>query len=107
LAAKLWTVAKIQGHKNPFGKPIDQYNVAELDFILEMEARDNPDAYRFRRNGIPTDGSHLPEVKAAWMNVLRGNAQKTLTAGIAFDAVKTYRERKQGGLTPGLRTRGK
>jgi hypothetical protein len=106
LARKLWAVATIQGHKNPFGKPILEYNLAELDFILEMEALNNPREFTFHRDGIASDGSHIPEAKAAWSRVLRGSALTKFFSNLPFDAIRKAKERHFGsggsGLKPGV-----
>lgn len=107
LAGKLWQAAKIQGHKNPFGKTLLEYTVPELDFVLEMEALDNPKGFVFKRGGISTDGSHVTEAKAAWASVLRGAALTRYLSGIPFKAVQAYRARVSGaqaaGMKPGIR----
>ncbi|MDA8249169.1 MAG: hypothetical protein M0Z28_08315 [Rhodospirillales bacterium] len=107
LARKLWQAAKIQGHKNPFGKALIDYNPAELDFVLEMEALDNPREFRFEREGVASDGSHNAAVRAAWASALTGRSLAQSLSGIAFDAVARWRARRggQGGLKPGIRTR--
>lgn len=110
LALKLWQAAKIQGHKNPFGKPLPEYTVAELDFVLEMEARDNPKEFVFVRDGESSDGSHVTEAKAAWVGVLRGKSLAKRLSGIPFSKVAAYHARRVGGargMTPGVRERGK
>ena len=103
----MWQAAKIQGHKNPFGKPLVEYNPAELDFVLEMEALDNPREYRFERDGVASDGAHNAAVKAAWASALTGRSLAQSLSGIAFDAVAKWRAKRggQGGLKPGIRTR--
>ena len=110
LAVKLWQVAKIQGHKNPFGKPLLDYNEAELDFVLEMEAKDNPGAYVFERAGVASDGSHQPAILAAWAAVKRGKLLDRMFANLPFAEVAERREKlnpviqtPQAGMTPGLR----
>lgn len=111
LAGKLWQAAKIQGHKNPFGKALLDHTVAELDFVLEMEALDNPKGYVFKRGGVSSDGSHVPEAKAAWASALRGSALARYLSGIPFKAVQAYRERVasttanrgQAGMKPGIK----
>jgi hypothetical protein len=112
LALKLWQASKIQGHRNPFGKSLLDYTVAELDFVLEMAAIDSPKEYVFKRGEIASDGSHVPAAKAAWVNALRGGALAGYLKGIPFKMVAAYHKRtkpgavrdtKGGGMKPGIR----
>ena len=105
----MWLASKIQGHRNPFGKPLTEYNHAELDFILEMSAIDDPESYVFHRGGdVPLSPS---QVSAAWFKVLRGKALLRHTLGQAIEvankAVEAFNGRFTGGLKPGITQRGK
>ena len=106
LARKVWQAAKIQGHRDPFGKKLLDYTVAELDFVLEMEALDKPDEYVFERGGIASNNAHVPHNKAAWASVLRGTALAKFFSGIPFGPVAAYHARQQAGaMMPGIRER--
>ena len=97
-------MAKIQGHRNPFGKALLDYTEAELDFVLEMEALDNPKTHVFQRGGVATDGSHIPVLKAAWASLRSGKALDAFFAGIPFAMVAAARARRaQGGMIPGIK----
>jgi hypothetical protein len=71
LGEKLWRVAVIQGHHNPFRDELLALNEAQLDFILEMYAQDHPKEFSFTRKDSKSPQS---EISAAWTRVLRGNA---------------------------------
>jgi hypothetical protein len=99
----------MQGHKNPFGKPLNEYSVAELDFILEMSALDDPEHWTFIR--AAKQAVSTPKALARWIDVLAGplaaqyQAYIGITAGL--DNVRRWRARKAGGLQPGLSRAGK
>jgi len=117
MAIKLWQVSKIQGHRNPWGKPLTELNAAQLDFILEMEAQDNPRKVVFYRDGKASDGSHKVIEDAAWHDVLvdpvkAGHGPSKAAATTAAHAA-AWRARQQinspSSATPGLKpgfTRG-
>ena len=101
------------GAGGPFGKPLPAHTAAELDFILEMGARDDPDRFSFMRGGRD-ERRAVPEIAAAWTKVLKGKAlEKRLEQTGLTDAQKklnAYKQRKGasgGGLKPGLTRRGK
>jgi hypothetical protein len=73
MAKKLWQVATIQGHHNPFLPDLLALNEAQLDFILEMWAVDNPKRGRFVREG-KSPGMTEAKARARWADVLRGPA---------------------------------
>lgn len=108
---KLWQAAKIQGHRNPFGKPLIEYTMVELDFVLEMAALDDPDKWTFQRIG------HAPAVAskslASWTSRLAGKAltRFMLRTGIARanKGVAAWEARRSmgGRLRPGLSRQGK
>ena len=80
LATKLWQVAKIQGHHNPFHPDLLALNTAQLDFILEMWAADNPKRGRFVRPGKTISGMSDTLSRKAWADRLRGPALKEYLA---------------------------
>jgi len=91
LLSTLWRVASIQGHYNPFHPDLMAMNMAQLYFILEMYALDNPKEYTFTRHGKAEES----EVLAAWKGVLKdnaladaGGAMLTITDMIAKHAVR-------------------
>jgi hypothetical protein len=111
LAQKLWLAAKIQGHRNPFGKPLVEYNVAQLDFILEMAARDEPERYSFVRANAAASETVSPQTMAAWTDVLIGRLSTGFldTLGIteANKAIALYNAKRGFGLKPGFSREGK
>jgi hypothetical protein len=111
LARKLWLAARIQGHRNPFGKPLPEYTIAQLDFVLEMAALDEPDRYSFVRNGKEMGRSETTTALASWTDTLKGalHALYLVQIGItaANRAVAAYAARKQSGLKPGFTRHGK
>lgn len=50
------------------------HNEAQLDFILEMWAKDNPKRGRFVRGGKIDDGMAETLARKGWTDVLRGAA---------------------------------
>ncbi len=86
-------------------------NPAQLDFILEMEARDNPKTLVFYRDGKASDGSHKVVEDAAWHDVLLDPVAAGHGASIAAATtaahVRAWRARQQGtklsSVTPGLK----
>lgn len=109
LARKLWLASKIQGHRNPFGKPLTEYNVAQLDFILEMAALDEPDRYSFTRQSETT--TTQPQALAAWSDVLIGPLQSAYMDRIGITAgnrgLALYAAKHGTGLVPGFSRAGK
>jgi len=99
----------MQGHKNPFGKPLNEYTVAELDFVLEMSAIDDPDHWTFVR--ASKHATTTPKALARWIDVLAGplaaqyQAYIGITAGL--ENVRRWRARKESGLKPGFSRAGK
>ena len=112
LLRKLWLASVIQGHRNPFGKPLPDYTIAELDFVLEMAAQDDPERYSFRRAGQPENvRKAASEIAAAWLNVRAGAALKKHMAASGFaaamDMANKWYSRKKPGLQPGVTRGGK
>ena len=101
LARKLWLASRILGGHapgGPFGKALPDYTVAELDFVLEMAAQDDPDRYSFTRASGPPAA---PTVLAKWSDTLMGNALMRYLerTGIASGqrALDAYRKRQAAG----------
>jgi hypothetical protein len=111
MARKLWLASRIQGHRNPFGKPLIEYSMAQLDFVLEMAAIDEPDMYSFVRRGVPSGVSLKPRAFAGWTNVLMGRAKVEimerlgLTRASAF--VAAWKDRRMSGPKLGITRGGK
>ena len=107
LAAKLWVASKVLGGHaagGPFGKRLVEHTPAELDFILEMAARDEPDKYAFRRAGTP-DPMQRTEAGAAWYDrALGGSLRKSLEAATARARAAAHGAQR---LRPGLTRGGK
>lgn len=102
----------IQGHRNPFGKALLEYNTAQLDFVLEMAAIDEPDRWKFRRSGEEVERS---ESLARWRDSLAGRALVGFLArtGLAHASrgLAAYEARRlrgtDAGMKPGLSRAGK
>lgn len=73
-AEKLWEVSRILGNRSPFDPYILEHTEAQLDFILEMYAKDNPRTRRFVRPGRIEDGTREVMVTKGWADVLTGAA---------------------------------
>ena len=108
----MWLASVIQGHRNPFGKPLCEYTTAELDFVIEMASIDDPDHIVFRRGGVDQKQAET-EARAKWIDVLAGpmlRAYRRATGTArADDNLKAwYAKRKQGrGMRVGLSRQGK
>ena len=92
----------------PFGKSLAEHTQAELDFILEMGAKDEPDRFVFLRNG--RDSRHdASEAAAAWAAVAANDAQRLKNSGLAEAQarLKAYKDRAGPTLQPGLTRGGK
>jgi len=103
-------VAVIQGHRNPFGKPITEYASHELDFVAEMAALDDPERWSFTRAGV--DVEVRSNTLAAWRDKLGGSAlfaflSRTGLATAMRGAARWHAGRATGGLRPGLTRGGK
>lgn len=92
----------------PFGKPLTDHTPAELDFILEMGARDEPERFTFLRGGKDAR-MHDAEAKAAWLDTAIDNGQRLRMAGLAEQQanLNRYRQRKAPGMRPGMTRGGK
>jgi len=103
--------AKLQGHKNPWGKPLVECSLAEIDFILEMEAIDNPKEFQFYRSGQSTVPPPAAHSMTAWANVLRGEALMRFMTGRwspkATARSEAMRNTSMSGMKPGVTVRGK
>ncbi len=85
------------------------YNIAELDFVLEMAALDTPEQYTFNREG--RDGIKAPVAMAQWLDVLQGSLKARYLARIglasALETTAAWKARQGSGLQPGLSRGGK
>ena len=116
MARKLWLASRILGSHaagGPFGKPLPDHTMPEIDFILEMGAADEPDRYTFLRGGKSAKQAET-ETRAAWHNVATGKAleQRMEADGLAeaqrrLNAYKAKLGGLSGGLKPGFSKGGK
>ena len=74
----------LQG-RSPF--ELLDHTEAELDFILEMFAQDNPDRGKFFRTG-QEDPPSRAEVEAAWERVLVGRAHHEMMSKFLPEALR-------------------
>ena len=76
-----------------------------------MAALDEPDRYRFVRNGVEAGQATAPAALASWLDTLKGMLRMRylertgITAGNR--AVAAYAAKKQTGLKPGFSRKGK
>ena len=81
LARKLWQVSRILGSRSPFDQDLLAHTEAQLDFILEMYAGDNPEAAKFTRPGQSSTDISQAKLDAAWERVLVGSAKAAMMKG--------------------------
>jgi len=85
--------------------------VAQLDFVLEMAALDEPDRYTFVRDGKETGRAVAAVSLASWTDTLIGPLRQRYLAHIgiaaANRAVTAYAARQSKGLKPGFTRQGK
>jgi len=76
LAQKLWLVAKTL-HMNPFSDSLQSLTIPQLDWIVEMIAKDNPDKIRISRGSDDgmSEGERASVSMAAVWNTKRGKAK--------------------------------
>lgn len=67
-------MSRILNNISPFSETITSLNHAQIDFILEMYAKDNPKDYRFIR-GDQLDEADQTQVLARWEAVLIDKAK--------------------------------
>jgi hypothetical protein len=84
---------------------LPDYTIAELNFVLEMAAIDEPERWEFQRSGDKPKSQSL----AGWNDRLAGRALLALMArtglSVASAGVARWRARQGSGMKPGL-TRG-
>lgn len=73
LSLKLWRASRIL-NKSPFEESLLAHNEAQLDFIIEMYAKDNPRELKFMRVGEVDDSIARTTALRDWANVLIGPA---------------------------------
>ena len=101
LAEKLWRVSRILSI-SPFDPKLLDHTSIQIDFILEMFARDNPEDYEFVRPGKPKP---LPdaEVLASWERRLLAKAHSDFLTSMLPSAAVLKRAAEIAGATAFLR----
>jgi hypothetical protein len=84
LFQKLWRVAAIQGHHNPWHPDLLGLVEAQLDLILEQYAIDHPKELRFERRKSRREKERPLETLKGWADVLMGRARADLLGRVAF-----------------------
>lgn len=110
MARKLWLASKILGgHANggPFGKPLSEYSLIEIDFVLEMAAIDEPDRYSFVRNGKVSGVSQITQDLAEWTKCLEGPALARHMAATFSPPAWTRRSKPEQSMKVGITRGGK
>lgn len=69
---KIWRVSRIL-NDSPFSEKVQELTLPQMDFILEMYAKDNPEEWSFHKGKAPTQ---FPELMKAWEDVLTQDAFK-------------------------------
>lgn len=82
----------------------------ELDFVLEMAARDQPDVWEFTRGGH--EKTSAPELMSAWSDVLAGDAARRLRRADGREradkgAAAWYARQARKSIPLGLRVHGR
>lgn len=114
LGVKLWRVSRILGC-SPWASEVLDLNLAQLDWILQMQAKDYPGTLQLTRGGkLLEDNSGRAWVheRVSWAGFLRGKAlgeaqgddkMAAVRAGIAkVYAAKGIRRGMVGGLAPSI-----
>lgn len=71
----MWKVSRVLNNISPFADELLQHSEAQLDFILEMYAKDNPEEVTFVRADKPTPLT-ATESMAEWECRLLGKAKQ-------------------------------
>lgn len=96
-------VAKVQGHKNPFHPDLMALTMPQIDYILEMQARDDPDHYTFTRGNKAAPTNAL----AAWYNIFEGGAlQRFLASKLNLNVIQKRRAEAKSKPVFGFRGKG-
>ena len=94
---KLWVVASIQGHFNPWRQELLELNETQLDAILEAYAKDNPKRLRFERQKSRRPREHTEQLALDWSGKLTGQAREQFQSKVSFrlpDQFRSIRERQ-------------
>jgi hypothetical protein len=84
LFQKLWRVASIQGHFDPWHPRLLERNEAQLDLILEAYSVDHPKVLKFERRKTREAKERPAEMMRGWADVLIGDAKATLLKKLTF-----------------------
>lgn len=84
LFRKLWRVASIQKHFDPWHPRLLQRTEAQLDAILEAYSEDHPKELKFERKRTREAKDRPLEVLRGWADVLIGDAKAQLVRKVSF-----------------------
>lgn len=92
LFQKLWRVASIQGHFDPWHPRLLNKTEAQLDAILEAYAEDFPKRLKFERRGARKDRDTVETLSLLWADKLTGKGRDTLRSKVAFKIPDNFRQ---------------
>lgn len=87
---KLWRVASIQGHYDPWHPRLLERSEPQLDAILEAYSVDHPKELKFERRKTREAKDRPVEVLKGWADVLIGKAKEEFRKKISFKIPDRY-----------------
>jgi hypothetical protein len=97
LLQKLWRVASIQGHFDPWHPRLLERNEAQLDAILELYSQDNPKELKFERRKTREARERPLRVMKGWADVLIGQAKEGFVGRVSFKLPAKFSAVPRGG----------
>jgi hypothetical protein len=103
LFQKLWRVASLQGHFDPWHPRLLDKTEAQLDLILEAYSVDHPKELRFERRRTREEKERPIEVLKGWADVLIGDAKEDLLRQVSFKLPPRFQQRGPVRLPPSMK----
>lgn len=97
---KLWRVASIQGHYDPWHPQLLTKNEAQLDAILEAYAEDFPNKLKFERKNSRRGRDMVEKMSLLWEERMVGKGRDRLRSKISFKIPDRYRRAAPQPMKP-------